>query len=74
MFAVTLSPQGQLTIPIEVREALHLEAGATLNLQVEGDKIHLARAEAPARVRRREPGTWNITLSEDFDAPIPGME
>lgn len=75
MTAVKLSPGGQLTLPIEVQQALNLQSGSTLNLQVEGNVIHLIRSQSDGKeLPPRTPGNWHITLSEDFDAPLPGFE
>lgn len=40
-----LSSKGQVTIPIEVREKLHLEPGDTVIYEVEGERAVLRRAE-----------------------------
>lgn len=40
-----LSSKGQVTIPVEVREQLHLEPGDTVIYEVEGERAVLRRAE-----------------------------
>lgn len=40
-----LSSKGQVTIPAEVREKLHLEAGDTVIYEVEDERAVLRRAE-----------------------------
>lgn len=41
-----LSSKGQVTIPSEVRERLHLEPGDTVIYEVEDDRAVLRRAES----------------------------
>ena len=43
---VHVGPQGRLVIPAEVRHKLHLEAGETLVVRVEGDRLVLERPRA----------------------------
>ncbi len=76
MHAVKLNNQGQVTLPAEIRRALSLVPGATLNVEVEAGVIHLVRAPAApkADAADRAPGTWKITMSEDFDEPLPGFD
>lgn len=76
MHAVKLNQHGQVTLPAEVRRALHLAPGETLNVEVEAGVIHLARASSSpvADVRSRVPGGWQVTMSEDLDAPLPGFD
>jgi len=40
-----LSSKGQVTIPVEVREKLHLEPGDTVIYEVEDERAVLRRAE-----------------------------
>jgi antitoxin PrlF len=40
-----LSSKGQVTIPVEVREKLHLESGDTVIYEVEEERAVLRRAE-----------------------------
>jgi antitoxin PrlF len=40
-----LSSKGQVTIPVEVREKLHLESGDTVIYEVEEERVVLRRAE-----------------------------
>jgi AbrB family looped-hinge helix DNA binding protein len=40
-----LSSKGQVTIPIEVREKLNLEAGDVVVYEIEGERVLLHRAE-----------------------------
>jgi len=40
-----LSSKGQVTIPVEVRERLHLEAGDTVVYEIEDERAVLRRAE-----------------------------
>lgn len=44
METATLSPEGQVTIPAHLREALHLQPGDPVHLAVEGERIILERA------------------------------
>ena len=40
-----LSSKGQVTIPVEVREKLHLEPGDSVIYEIEGERAVLRRAE-----------------------------
>jgi len=40
-----LSSKGQVTIPVEVRERLHLEAGDTVVYEIEDERAVLRRAD-----------------------------
>lgn len=40
-----LSSKGQVTIPVEIREKLHLEPGDTVVYEIEDDRAILRRAE-----------------------------
>ena len=40
-----LSSKGQVTIPVEVRDKLHLEPGDAVTYEIEGDRAVLRRAE-----------------------------
>lgn len=48
MDTATLSPEGQVTIPVHLREALRLRPGDPVHLAVEGEKLILERAVAPS--------------------------
>ncbi|MGD2113703.1 MAG: AbrB/MazE/SpoVT family DNA-binding domain-containing protein [Acidobacteriota bacterium] len=55
-----LSSKGQVTIPVEVRERLHLEAGDTVLYEIDDDRAVLRRAE-PFDV------AFHATLSDTLD-------
>lgn len=55
-----LSSKGQVTIPAEVREKLHLEAGDTVIYDVEDERAVLRRAE-PFDI------AYHASLSETLD-------
>lgn len=71
MRAVKLDDHGQLTLPAEVRRELGLQPGDTLHVEVEGGVIHLLRPTKPVN---RTPGNWPISITDDFDAPLPGFD
>jgi AbrB family looped-hinge helix DNA binding protein len=47
MSTATLSSKGQLVIPSEFRNALHLQTGDKLLLSLENGKLVMQRAESP---------------------------
>ena len=60
-----VTSDGQVTIPIEIRERLHVSAGDSIVYEVEGDAV---------RVRKLEPlhSSWHGALSstlEEWDSP-----
>ena len=54
---VTIDKAGRLVLPKTMREALHLKAGATLEIQQEGDVITLRPAQTKTTLRRKN-GFW----------------
>ena len=54
---VTIDKAGRLVLPKPVRDALHLKAGATLEVQQEGDAITLRPTQTKATLRRKN-GFW----------------
>jgi AbrB family looped-hinge helix DNA binding protein len=59
-FKSRLSSKGQVTIPMEVRESLGLEAGDTVLYEIEGERATLRRAE-PFDI------AFHASLSETLD-------
>ena len=43
---VTLSQKGQITVPAHIRRQLHLESGSELEVQIQDDRLILARQES----------------------------
>lgn len=43
---VTLNPKGQITIPAHIRRQLHLENGMQLEVDIEEDRLILARQKS----------------------------
>lgn len=54
---VTLDKAGRVIIPKTLRDEMHLEAGDTLELESEGDRITL-RPERSGSALRKEHGVW----------------
>ena len=54
---ITIDKAGRLVLPKTIREALHLKAGATLEIQQEGDVITLRPAQTKTTLRRKN-GFW----------------
>jgi len=50
---VVIGQQGRLVIPAGIRAALGLEAGAELEIRVDGDKLILQRPESAVVALRR---------------------
>ncbi len=48
-----LSTKGQLVIPAQLRKALNLHAGDKVDVQLEGQRLVLKRAAAPAATLKR---------------------
>ena len=46
---MTITSEGQVTLPISIRRQLHLEPGDLLDASVEGDKLLLRKAESGQR-------------------------
>lgn len=54
---VTIDRTGRIVIPKAVRDSLRLEAGDTLALEVEGDRVTLRPSPAGSPLRK-ERGVW----------------
>lgn len=54
---VTIDRAGRVVIPKPLRDALHLEAGDTLELESEGDRVTLRPIRTGPAVRK-EQGVW----------------
>jgi AbrB family looped-hinge helix DNA binding protein len=65
-----LTSKGQVTIPIEIRERLGLQAGTELQFAIDGDSVRITKArEAEERgrtliARLRGSGTTPMTTDE----------
>ena len=65
-----LTSKGQVTIPIEIRERLGLQAGTELQFAIDGDSVRITKArEAEERgktliARLRGSGTTSMTTDE----------
>ncbi len=72
MFA-TLTSKGQLTLPKEIRDRLHLDAGAILDFQIQADNTITARLVRPDARRIRgllkSPHAEPLTV-EQMDAGV----
>jgi AbrB family looped-hinge helix DNA binding protein len=45
MFSVKVLPKGQITLPKEVRQKLHIEVGDTLLMDVDGEQVIFRRGK-----------------------------
>ena len=45
MIAVKVLPKGQITLPKEVRQKLHIEVGDTLLIDADGEKVFFRRGK-----------------------------
>jgi AbrB family looped-hinge helix DNA binding protein len=54
---ITIDKAGRLVLPKPLRDALHLKAGSTLEVQQEGDAITLRPTQTKATLRRKN-GFW----------------
>ncbi len=54
---VTIDRAGRIIVPKALRDALHLEAGDTLELEAEGERMTL-RPVRPGSALRKEQGVW----------------
>ena len=54
---VTLDAAGRVLIPTALRDALHLAAGDTMELDADGDRVTLRPVRAGASVQK-ERGVW----------------
>jgi len=64
---VTLDKAGRVVIPKSLRDELHLEAGDTLSLESEGERLTL-RPVRSASPLRREQGVWVFRVSKKLSA------
>lgn len=44
MYTVTITNQGQVTVPVKLRKSLGVKGGDKLNIIVDGKKIYLSKA------------------------------
>ena len=67
MSTATISTKGQLVIPQRLRKALHLQAGDTVTLSLEGEKLVLQRQQ-PGHARLVEKHGRKVLVAPP-DAP-----
>lgn len=65
----TVSAQGQITIPAEIRRMFDIQPGARIGLVVDEDGVHFSR---PLKTLAEIEGTFRPLhpMSEDFDEEI----
>jgi len=63
MEQVTISPEGNIAIPKEIREALNLTEGAKLTLEVRGQEIVITKGQDWRKLR----GAGGVDLITDFE-------
>jgi AbrB family looped-hinge helix DNA binding protein len=64
---VTLDEAGRVAIPQELRDRLHLDAGTTLALHSEGERIILCPVQTVASMQQ-EHGVWVFRIGEKLPA------
>jgi AbrB family looped-hinge helix DNA binding protein len=62
MSTATLTSKGQITVPKEVRDALHLEPGTKLQFRVTKDREIVMR-----------PRNWDVSKLKGIVKPPPGV-
>ena len=66
---VTLDAAGRVAIPQELRDRLHLDAGTTLALHSEGERIILRPVQTVAAMQQ-EHGVWVFRIGEKLPASV----
>ncbi len=69
---VMVDKAGRLILPKGIRKEMHLEAGDTLELQVEGERLVLSPVRGQPGVRR-ENGIWVYRAGKAADLDIVGL-
>ncbi len=64
---VTIDKAGRVVIPKLLRDALHLDAGDTLELESEGERITLRPVRTGSSVRK-EQGVWVFRRGEPISS------
>jgi AbrB family looped-hinge helix DNA binding protein len=68
---LTVDKAGRVVLPKAIRDRLQLEAGDTLQLEVEGERISL-RPVRPKVLLKKELGIW-VFQGEPCDDSIPDL-
>jgi AbrB family looped-hinge helix DNA binding protein len=69
---VTLDKAGRLILPKAVRDELHLAAGDTLKLEIQGERLVLSPVSTPVGLQR-EHGFWVYHTGKVIDLDIPDL-
>jgi len=62
-----VSSKGQVVIPQEIRERLHLKEGSELDVEVEDDRLVLRKAKAPREWRSWQGRFKGVNLTKALE-------
>ena len=71
MLAVKVLPKGQITLPKEVRQRLHIEVGDTLLMEADGEHVSFRRSKTIFDFKGVLP-SMGITIDEIREKGISG--
>jgi AbrB family looped-hinge helix DNA binding protein len=71
MLAVKVLPKGQITLPKEVRQKLHIEVGDTLLMDADGDQVFFRRGKTIFDFKGVLP-SMGLTIDEIREQGISG--
>ncbi len=71
MLAVKVLPKGQITLPKEVRQRLHIEVGDTLLMEADGEHVSFRRGKTIFDFKGVLP-SMGITIDEIREKGISG--